>query len=85
MPLKTGVYTIIHSAAEADTNNYTYHQVYAGADTTAVINGKSVTMVGGSTLDMLISSISGTSVYVLGDPKNVTDGPITLSNYPNPS
>ena len=84
MPLKSGIYTVIHSAAEADTSSYTYNQVYAGADTTAVINGKSITMVGGSTIDILVGSISGATVYVIGDAKNVYDGPQTLSNYPNP-
>lgn len=84
MPLKVGTYSIIHAAADADTNNYAYYQVYAGANTTATINGTSVTMIGGSTLDISVSSISGTNVYVLGDPKNVTTGSPTLSNYPAP-
>ena len=41
-------------------------------------------MIGGSTIDILVKTISGTDVYVIGDPKNVIDGPQTLSNYPNP-
>jgi len=84
MPLKSGIYTIIHSSAEADTNNFTYNQVYAGASTTATINGKTVTMAGGSTIDILVSSIAGTDVYVLGDPINVLSANPSLSNYPNP-
>jgi hypothetical protein len=84
MPLKSGIYTIIHAAVDADTANYSYNQVYAGANTTATINGVSVNMIGGSTIDILVKTISGTDVYVIGDPKNVIDGPQTLSNYPNP-
>lgn len=81
MPLQSGVYSVIHSASNANLTAYTYNQVYAGADTTAVINGSVVEMVGGSTLDILVKSISGTSVYVIGDPINVlTDGP-SLNNY----
>jgi len=84
MPLKIGTYSIIHAATDADTTKYAYYQVYAGADTTAIINGASVDMIGGSTLDITVKGISGTSVYVLGDPIDVTNGPNTLSNYPNP-
>ena len=84
MPLKIGTYSIIHLAADADTTKYAYYQVYAGANTTAVINGVSVNMIDGSTLDIVVKSISGTDVYVLGDPINVTNGPTTLSQYPNP-
>jgi hypothetical protein len=84
MPLKTGVYSVIHTAAEADTDNYAYFQVYAGANTTATINGKSVTMIGGSTLDVVVKTIAGTDVYVLGDKIDVVNGSPTLSNYPAP-
>jgi hypothetical protein len=84
MPLHQGIYTIIHAAADADTVNYKYYQVYAGADTTAVINGVSVTMAAASTLDISISSISGTNVWVLGEPINTRNGSPTLSNYPAP-
>jgi hypothetical protein len=84
MPLKSGVYSTIHAAASADTTNFYYHQVYAGAATTAVINGVTVTMAAGSTIDIGVRSISGTDVYVIGGPINVVNGPQTLSNYPNP-
>lgn len=84
MPLKTGVYSVIHTAAEADTINYAYFKVYAGANTTATINGKSVAMIGGSTLDIIVKTIAGTNVYVLGDKIDVVSGSPTLSNYPAP-
>ena len=84
MPLKSGVYTIIDLAADADFTKNTYNQVYAGSTGTAIINGTSVKMTGGSTIDMVVRSISGSDIYVIGDPKNVVDGPQTLSHYPNP-
>ena len=62
--------SVIHSASDADFTKYSYTQVYAGADTTATINGASVTMVGGSVLDIRVNSISGTDVYVIGNNKN---------------
>jgi len=60
----------IHLAANADFDNYAYFEVYAGADTTAVINGESVTMGASSRIEIKVSSISGANVYVLGAPKN---------------
>lgn len=84
MPLQSGVYSIIHEAASADTANYYYNKVYAGSNTTAVINGTTVTMAGGSELDINVKTISGADVYVIGGPINVVNGPQTLSQYPNP-
>ena len=69
--------SVIHSANDADFTKYSYTQVYAGADTTTTINGASVTMVGGSVLDIRVNSISGTGVYVIGNNKN------TLKAGPN--
>ena len=84
MPLKSGVYTVIDLAADADFTANTYNKVYAGSNTEAVINGTTVNMIGGSTIDIAVRSISGTNIYVIGDPKNVVDGPQTLSHYINP-
>jgi hypothetical protein len=79
-------YSIIHAASDADLSSYNYFQVYAGASATPTINGTSVTMGAGSKIDISIKSISSTAnVYVIGEPKNVIDGPATLSNYPEPS
>lgn len=78
-------YGIIHAAADADLNNYAYYQVYAGANVSVTINGVAVTMIGGSTIDIYIKTISATSnVYVIGEPLNVVNGNTTLSNYPEP-
>jgi len=85
MPLHQGIYTIIHAAADADTVNYKYYQVYAGVTASPIINGVTVTMAAASTLDISVSSISGTAnVWVLGEPINTRDGSPTLSNYPAP-
>ena len=68
-------------------NNFVYFRIYAGANAAPVINGTSVTMAASSTLDVYVISISGTltNVYLIGEPKNVADGPITLSRYPEPT
>lgn len=85
MPLHTGVFSIIHAAADADFTNYVYHQVYAGADATPTINGVAVTMAAASILNLNIKSISATNnVFLLGDKRDVTFGTPTLSLYPNP-
>lgn len=86
MPLKSGIYTIIHEAGDADFVNYSYNQVYAGDAVAATINGTVVNMAPGSTIDIVVKSISALAdkVYLIGSPKNVVDGPQTLSNYPNP-
>ena len=78
MPVGNRIFSIIHLAANADFSANTYSQVYAGAATTAVINGVSVTMAAGSRLDMMVKSISGASVYVLGDKKDVFTGSVLL-------
>lgn len=84
MALHNGIYSIIHAAGDADFNNYVYTKVYAGAATTATINGVSVTMAAGSDLDIKVRSIAGANVYVLGEQIDVASGSPTLSNYPAP-
>ena len=77
-------YSIIHAAADADLNNFRYFQVYAGAAATPTVNGTALTLGAGSTIDIAVRSISGSTanVFVLGEPINVVDGPATLSNVP---
>lgn len=58
---------VIHPSASADFTGYTYTKVYAGAVATPTINGTSVAMAAGHTIDILVQSISSTAnVYVLG-------------------
>lgn len=67
--------TIIRESANADLSNEYYMQVYAGANASPTINGTTVTMAAGSTLDIIVQSISSTAnVYVLGVKKNVIEG-----------
>ena len=85
MALHTGVYSIIHAAADADFDNFVYLKVFAGADATPTINDVVVTMAASSTLDLSVKSISATAdVFLLGNKKDVTFGSPTLSLYPNP-
>jgi hypothetical protein len=41
-------------------------------------------MIGGTTLDIKVSTLVGANVYALGSPKTMETGSPTLSNYPNP-
>lgn len=46
---------------------YTYTQVYAGSAASPIINGTTVTMAAGSSILILVKSISSTAgVYVIG-------------------
>ena len=78
MPLPNRIFSIIHLAANTDFSAYTYSQVYAGAATTATINGVSVVMAAGSRLDVVLKSIAGANVYALGDPKDTFTGGVVL-------
>jgi len=74
MPLQNGINSIIHTAADADLTGFTYTQVYAGAGATPTINGTAVVMAAGSTIDILVRSITPTgSVFVIGDKKTTSD------------
>ncbi len=71
--------SIIHLSTSADTTNYGYVSVYAGADATPTINGVTVTMGAGSSIEIMVNSISATpNVYVLGNKRNVFDGSTNL-------
>lgn len=74
MPLQNGINSIIHAAANADLTGYTYTQVYASAAATPTINGTAVAMAAGSSIDILVRSISATAnVFVIGDKKSTSD------------
>ena len=78
MPVGNRIFSVIHLATNANFSANTYSQVYAGAATTATINGISVTMGAGSRLDIMVKSIAGGNVYVLGDKKDVYTGSVNL-------
>ena len=59
---------IIRPVASADFEREVYYYVYASANTTVTLNGESVTLVAGTTLPILVKTITGGSgnVYLLG-------------------
>jgi hypothetical protein len=58
---------VIHLSTSADTANYTYVQVYAGALGTLTINGTPVTMAASSTIDIWIDTVVGVAgIYLIG-------------------
>ena len=74
MPLANGISSIIQAASDADVSAYTYTKVYAQAAATPTINGVAVTMPAGTTIEILVRSISATAgVFVIGDKINTSD------------
>jgi len=58
---------VIHLAADAVFSDFTYTAVYASSGASPEINGVSVPMVAGSTLVILVKSITATAgIYVVG-------------------
>jgi hypothetical protein len=58
---------VIHLAANIVLSAYTYTQVYAGTAQSPTINGVTVSMAAGSSIPILVKSISATAdVYCLG-------------------
>lgn len=77
MPLLNDCHSIIVAATSPNFTAHSYTEVYAGADSTPVINGVSVTMAGGSSIHIKVKSITnGTGCYLLGENLNyLTDNP----------
>jgi hypothetical protein len=75
MPLQNGIHSIIHKAGDINLSAFTYTQVYAGVAAAPVINGTTVNMPAGTTIDILLRTISGalTNVYAIGDKISTTD------------
>lgn len=73
------IHSIIVSATSANFTAHTYTQVYAGAAASPTINGISVTMAAGSSLNIKVRSISATAnVYLLGENQDVIQGSLLL-------
>ena len=79
MALSNGLNSIIHSVDNMDTSRFAYYQVYAGVNTTAIINGEEVNMFGGTLLDIRVKTLSGSNLYVLGSPLALEKGILSLS------
>ena len=72
---------IIHDADEANLTGFTYLEVYCGVDEQPTINGTAVKMVAGSSIEIVVNSISVSApnkIYLLGMPKNVLVGSSVL-------
>lgn len=79
MALITTTHSIIAPATSPNFSAHSYHHIYAGVDATPVINGVSVTMAAGSSLDIKINTISnGTGCYLLGENTDVLQGSTNL-------
>ncbi len=74
MPIH-GINSIIHKAGDIDVTAFTYTKVYAGVAAAPVINGTAVNMPAGTTIDILVKSISGTltNVVCIGDKVETVD------------
>lgn len=58
---------VIHASADADLTGHTYTKVYAGTAASPTINGTTVTIAAGHTIEILVKSISSTAnVFVIG-------------------
>lgn len=78
MPLLNDMHSIIVPAGSANFTAHSYTEIYAGSNSTPVINGQSITMAAGSSIKVVIKSISGgTGCFLLGENiNNLIDGPI---------
>jgi len=83
MPLLNDIHSIIVPAGSANFSAHSYTEVYAGADSTIVLNGVPVTMGNGSSIKIKIWSVSGgTNCYLLGETiNNRQDGPTIGGTY----
>jgi len=73
MTYLTGEVTVIHNASTVDFENFTYSVVYCSVGPAAyIINGTSVTMDVGDTLEVVVdgdtTTPSGTNILFLGNP-----------------
>jgi hypothetical protein len=76
MPKFNNIYSIIVPAQSPIFSAHTYSEVYGGsAGCSAIINGTSINVDAGSTVSILIRSISGgTGCFLLGDNNDVYQG-----------
>ncbi len=72
MTYLTGEVTVIHTNTQADFENFTYSAIYANANGAYIINGTSVTMVVGDTLEVVVEAPPATVLdpgyILLGNP-----------------
>ena len=75
MTYLTGEVTVIHNESQLDFSAFTYSAVYCNVGATYIINGASVVMVGGETLEVVVdgdtTTPSGSAILFLGNPNAV--------------
>jgi hypothetical protein len=82
MPLLNDIHSIIVSATSANFSAHSYTEVFASAALAPVINGVSVTMPAGTSIKIVVNSISSTpGIYLLGENKNTVLGSSYLGGY----
>lgn len=68
----TGEVSIIHNATTADFENYVYSAILCNVGGSYTINGASVTLVAGQTVDVVVNgdttTLSGNNFLLLGNP-----------------
>lgn len=69
----TGEVAVIHNQTTADFDNYVYSAVFCNVGGTYTINGASVILVAGETLEVVVdgstTSLDGNNFLLLGNPK----------------
>jgi len=71
--------SVLHPAPDADFTAFTYTQVYCQRTATVTINGTSITMVGGSTLDVRVKDVSSVpDIILIGSPINTLKAGLLL-------
>jgi hypothetical protein len=83
MALLNDIHTIIVSGTNANFSAHSYTEVYAGTSgATPTINGVSVNMAAGSSIKIVVRSISnGGNTYLLGENINTVLGTPYLGGY----
>lgn len=73
MPLLNDCHSIVASGSSPNFSAHTYTELYAGSNSTPVVNGISITMSAGSSIRLKIRSISnGSGCYLFGENLNVS-------------
>jgi len=69
----TGTYSVIHNSSNADFDNNVYSAVFCNVAGTYTINGASVILVAGETLEVVVdgsnTTLSSNNFLLLGNPK----------------
>tara|TARA_R110000796_G_scaffold58413_5_gene134907 strand:- start:14957 stop:15193 length:237 start_codon:yes stop_codon:yes gene_type:complete len=72
--------SVIHAAADAEVSAYTYTKIYASVTASPVINGTTVPLVAGFTIELLVKTITPTAnVFVIGYSKLLERSPTVIN------